>query len=324
MFRFNDEGGGGDAGGAGGSTPEAGGTPGDAGGTSVLGSTGSPGGDPGNSGSTLPDGAFMLADFKAALPEEVRNNAGLGKIDSLENMARSFLAGQRMIGKDPTGLVELPKSDASFEDRRAVMTKLGAPEKADGYKLTLPTDAPPIIGQALNLDTPLGKAFLETSVKMGVLPEQAQGYYEMLATHLAAAAGDSATNDETTHTQNIEALKTEAGGAFDDWIRAATFGISKIGGDPLRDALNDAGLGTNPVVVKAMMQVGKLLAEDTASGTGGTGGQFGALAPGEARARAKELLGKAATETNVTEKKRLGAEAQKFFAMATGEKPLPA
>ena len=290
--------------------------------TDSLLSGGSPAPAPAQNLPTLPEGAFLLKDFKTALPEELRKHEGLGKINTLEDMTRSYIAAQRMIGRDPTSLTELPKADAKLEERLAVLGKLGAPEKADGYKLALPEGSPEVIGQALALDTPLGKAFLDTAVKLKMLPEQVQGIYGMLASHLGQAATEMAGKTEADHAANIAALKTEAGPAFDDWIKAATFGISKLGGDPLRDVLNAAGLGTNPLVVKALMTAGKMMAEDNVGGQGGTGGRFGTLAPAEARARAKELVGKALSETNPSEKKRLQEEAQKFFRMATGEKAL--
>lgn len=261
----------------------------------------------------------MLADFKASLPETMRGHASLAKVDSLENMAQSYIAAQRMIGKDPQSLVEMPKSDATFEERLPILQKLGAPSKVDGYKLSLPEGTPEKLAQALDVNLPMGKAFLEVATKTGVFPEQAQAMYGMMAQHLGAAMQEMGANTEADHGKNIEAIKTEAGPAFDDWIKATEFGIQKLGGDPLRDLLNNAGLGTNPLIVKAFMQAGKMMAEDTIPG-GGTGGRFGTMAPAEARAQGTALLTKAHAEKNPVERRRLNNEAQKFFAMATGEK----
>lgn len=311
MLRFNDEAGTGEGGGE------------DGGQDSLLNGGGSAGGSAGAEGNppALPEGTFLLKDFKAALPEEMRKNEGLGKINTLEDMTRSYLAAQRMIGRDPASLIELPKPDAKLEERLAVLGKLGAPEKEDGYKLALPEGTPEALTKALAMDTDLGKAVLAAAVQTKMLPEQLQAVYGVMGKFLGEAMTQMSTQTETDHATNINTLKTEAGGAFDDWVNAATFGIQKVGGNELRDILNGAGLGTNPTVVKAFVQVGKLLAEDSAGGTGGTGGgRFGALAPAEAKARANELLAKSHKETNATERKRLQQEAHKYFAIAAGEK----
>jgi len=265
---------------------------------------------------------FSADNFFDALPEDLRNHASLAKTGGkLETLSRSYIAAQQMIGRDPASLVEIPKADATFEDRLAILNRLGAPKEVSGYKLVLPDTLHADAAKAMDPKTPFGQTFLDTALKMGLLPEQVQGLYSAVASGVSEAIAAQEVAAGTNHDAEVAALEKEAGAAFNDWVRAAEFAIEKLGGDPLRNAINNAGLGTNPHIVKALMQVGKLLSEDTVGDSRSEGGsRFGTLAPAEARARGTDLLNKALSEKNPTERKRLNEEAQKFFALASGSK----
>lgn len=265
---------------------------------------------------------FSADNFFDALPEDLRNHASLAKTGGkLETLSRSYIAAQQMIGRDPASLVEIPKADATFEDRLAILDRLGAPKEVSGYKLVLPDTLHADAAKAMDPKTPFGQTFLDTALKMGLLPEQVQGLYSAVASGVSEALSAQELNTNSAYDANVAALQKEAGAAFDDWVRAADFALEKLGGQPLRDAINDAGLGTNPHLVKALMKVGKLLSEDTVGDNrSGGGGSFGTLAPAEARERGNEMLRKALSEKSQGERKRLNEEAQKLFALASGSK----
>ena len=115
----------------------------EAGDTGTGGDTGNTGagGDTGQGTVKLPDGAFMVDKFRDALPEDIRAHQSLAKITSLEELGRSYVNAQSMIGKDPTRVVEIPAAD-QVEEVKAVLTKLGAPADASGYKLTVADGIP--------------------------------------------------------------------------------------------------------------------------------------------------------------------------------------
>ncbi len=301
MRIFYDEAAGGEAGTAGG---EAGTGSGEAGAAGT--------GIPGTGEVKLPEGAFMTNNFREALPEDLRGHASLAKVADLEGMARSLVNAQAMIGKDPSRLVEIPTDDKP-EELRAVLTKLGAPADASGYTLT-PTEGAP---EWLGVDQEMSKGFLEHAAKEGFLPSQTQGTYAWFTGVMANAAKTAETKSLAEADTNIRQLEAEFGGAFDQKIAVANHGIDKVGGEELRKVLNDAGLGANPVVLKAFLKVGGLVAEDNA-GDGGTGGTFGnRLSPDEARSKGKALLEQASkTGVDQMERRRLNEEAQVFFQMA--------
>ncbi len=297
MRIFYDEAAGGEAGGGEAGGEAGGGTGGEAGGTVEV---------------KLPEGAFMADNFREALPEDIRSHASLAKIENLESLGRSFVNAQQMIGKDPSRLVEIPTDDKP-EEMRAVLTKLGAPADASGYTLT-PTDGAP---EWLGVDQEMSKGFLEHAAKEGLLPSQTQNTYKWFTEIMAGAAKTAETKSLAEADTNIRQLEAEFGGAFDQKIAIANHAIDKLGGEDLRNVLNDASLGANPVVLKAFIGAGALMAEDSA-GDGGGGGDFGSrLSPDEARSKGKALLEQASKSgVDQMERRRLNEEAQVFFQMA--------
>ena len=275
--------------------------------------TGEPGtGTPGTGEVKLPDGAFMAKDFRSALPEDIRGHAALEKIADIEGLGRSFINAQQMIGKDPSRVVELPTEDKP-EELKVLMTKLGAPADASGYTLTAAEGLPAHLGP----DQELSKGFLAFAAKEGMLPVHVQNTYAWMTGVLAEAEKTAETKSLAEADTNIRSLEAEFGPAFDQKIAVANHGIDKVGGEELRKVLNDAGLGANPVVLKAFLKVGGLVAEDNA-GDGGTGGTFGnRLSPDEARSKGKALLEQANRSPDMAERRRLNDEAQDFFAMAS-------
>ena len=259
----------------------------------------------------LPEGAFLAENFRDALPEDIRSHASLAKITSLEDLGRGYINGQSMIGKDLSRLVEIPGADQT-EEVRGVLTKLGAPAAADGYQLEATEGAPEWLG----VDQEMSKGFTAKAAELGLLPGQAQGLYSWFTGTLTEVSKTGeATTLATSETQARE-LEAEFGGAFDQNIAVINHAIDKLGGQPLRDAINEAGLGTNPILLKSYLAAGKLLAEDTA-GDGSGAGSFGdRMSPDEARSKGKALLEQASMSDQPMERRRLNEEAQNFFKIA--------
>lgn len=279
---------------------------------------GNEGGQPAGETPQLPEGAFLARDFKSALPEDLRNHDSLAKVSDLEGMARSFVAAQQMIGKDPARSVELPGADATMEQLGPIFDRLGAPANPGDFKFQAPEGLPP---EAVSLETPLGKAFVASAHKHKLHPLQAQGVYADIAVVLGSTIEEQSGLAEQTHMDNVAKFEAMAGAAKDEWLRAANFAVEKLGGNDLRSAIDEAGLGTNPHVLAALAKVGQIMGERTGVSTaGGESQNFGSvLAPAEAKARAKQLLGQAHATADVAEKRRLSEEAQKFFEMAVGK-----
>ena len=71
------------------------------------------------------------ADWRSGLPEEVRNDPSLSDIKDVGSMAKSYINGQKLIGKNR---IALPVEGATDEEISMFHSQLGRPEKADGYQ----------------------------------------------------------------------------------------------------------------------------------------------------------------------------------------------
>lgn len=305
---FYDEGGTGASGDGGAAEGAAGGTGGEGGsgatGTGAGGGEGTP---------SLPEGAIFLKDWKNEIPEAIRGSNDFANVKSIGELASVMQSARTLVGVDPTRTFTLPSSETDVDGRRQVLTKLGLHENIDDFKLNLP--------DGVAADAPIVKGFHEKAFEIGVLPDQAQGLFDWFGGLAKEAADADLKKAETTHAENITALKAEWGPAHDQNLAAANLAISRLGGDDLLSAINEAGMGTHPMLLKALSTVGKLMAE---KGVGDLSGEDGmATFDGQKdipalKAKAHELLGKAINEKNPSEQKRLRDEAQALLTQVSG------
>lgn len=248
--------------------------------------------------------------WHAALPENIRGESRLHQFKDVASLAQGYLSAAGLVGRDPARLVELPEN---AEGRTALMRKLGLPEKVEDYGLADVKDT----GDFGSVKGDVAKGFAAAAHAAGVLPEQAQALFDWYAN--MAHGGQKALREQAgvQATAQIEAIKTELGAAFNERVASASAAAKHFG---LTDALNEAGLGTHPGVIKALAALGATLKE----GEGGAprGGQGGSkLTPVEARAKANSLMQRSQElrgKGNAAEADRLHKEAGDYFRMAHG------
>jgi hypothetical protein len=255
-----------------------------------------------------------------ALPEDVRVDPSVAKYDSFEALARGTIAQQKLIGRDPASLIEMPAAgDAAAQ--LTIMRKLGAPEEASGYKLTAVEGTAESVGPTSDI----AQLFLKHGVAAGLLPSQAQQIYAGFATDLTASLKDDAASAEADASAGVATLKADWGQAYDQNVAAARHGrdqVAKAAGvdeQALRDTFEQLGLANDPMMAKVFAHIGKMMGEDSAGGQGAPGGFNQILSPAEATARGEALLMQSMNADGIAEKRQLGAEATKFFQMAHPE-----
>lgn len=289
------------------------------------------GGDAGDDGGAteadaLPEGAIMSDKWFESLSDDLRGDSALAKLSGqpLEDLARSYVGGQKMLGRDPNTLITVPAEDDA-DGRRGVFQKLGLPAEREAYSVEAVEGAPEWLG----LDQPLGKWFVDAAFENGVMPSAAQALYKGFADQLAAVARDAEEKSDIKHGDQVQLLKEQWGAAFDGRVAQADFAIghaeraAKLPEGELRKALNEAGLGTHPAVMAALSYFGGLVAEEAGAGGDTGSGRFGqTMAPDEARAKAQDLQRQAIEigPSNPPEARRLNEEAQQFYKLATGGK----
>ncbi len=71
--------------------------------------------------------------WKEALPEDVREDPSMEAIQTVDNLAKSYVNAQKMIGADK---IIVPNKYAEANEWKDVFTKLGLPESVDKYEIS--------------------------------------------------------------------------------------------------------------------------------------------------------------------------------------------
>jgi hypothetical protein len=192
-------------------------------------------------------------DFKSLIPESFKDEKSLENFDNMEDLLKSYLHAQKMVGADK---IPVPNKFATDEDWKEVFTRLGAPKSPEDYKYSFKDD---------QVDPNQLKSFNETAHRLGLLPKQAEAlvkYYNDLnkgqSEQLEAQAIEAQTKTEAD-------LKKEFGPQFNKRLdQAKRLAINTLGEDFLnKTVLKDGSrLGDNLEVIKAFSNLADKLSED--------------------------------------------------------------
>lgn len=208
-------------------------------------------------------------DWKSALPDDLKSAKSLQSINSIEDLVKAHVNAQTLIGKRVDEMT--PEQIAAYQQ------KAGRPETPDGYQLELPEGA----------DESLVGWFKNTAHGLGLPAEQTgklfAAYNEMVSEqtkNLEIAAQSQAIED-------VKSLKREFGPDFDKRSELAVRALEEFGGPELKELVINAGLGNNPILVKAFAKAGAMLAEGKFV-EGNSSGKFG-LTASEATSKIEAL-----------------------------------
>ena len=185
-----------------------------------------------------------------------------------EDLIKAARNSEKMIGLDK---VPLPKDDNDAEGWGRVYDKLGRPKVATEYKLALPENA----------DTNYVSAMSKAMHEAGLSQRQAAALSKINLDYQTQAAQAQETAQVAKDQQEIAALKTEWGAAWDVQLEHARRGAREFGiDDAARGKLYQA-LG-QAAAVKLLNRIGTALTEDKTV-TGAEGSGYGAKTPQQAK-----------------------------------------
>lgn len=216
--------------------------------------------------------------------EALRKDPTIGQYRTLDDLAKSHIAAQKMVG-NPDAFVKVPGEEATDEERAAFFNRIGRPEDADGYKFADPEDLPE--GAPQPSDEFL-KAFKEQAHAAGVTSPQAQQLYEWFRKSEAASHQQLAEQRDNAKAEAENALKQEWGSAFSHKLQAAEGVLGELPAS-LAEKLKATGLNNDPDVVRMLAEVADARGEDVdpRRGEGGNG----PMTPGQAQAEMQRLKG---------------------------------
>ena len=110
-------------------------------------------------------------DWKASLPEDVRADPSLTDIKDVDNLAKSYINGQKLIGKNR---IALPDDKATDEEWSSFYSSIGRPEKSGAYQF----GERPALPEGLEYDEAFESNFRDLSYKAGLSSAQAKAIYD--------------------------------------------------------------------------------------------------------------------------------------------------
>ena len=194
-----------------------------------------------------------LAAWGDQLSDEIKGNKdivkSLSKFGKVSDLAKSYVELEKKLGN----MVSMPGKDATDEERKAFMVKMGVPENEDGYKCTEKLE-------------PSNKKFLQKLLYTCGLTE-AQG--ERLVKSIGDIGGwqkQSILAKRKEAGEKLEAdLHSEYGAAYRENMGFYKRGLEGAGAGVVR-ALAEAGLSTNMDIVKYFVNAGKYGSEGATPG----------------------------------------------------------
>jgi len=230
-----------------------------------------------------PQGAGILTggdyskatDWRSGLPEDLKGDPGLGTIESIEGLAKSYVNLQKMIGHDK---VIVPGEHATDEDWNKIFSKLGRPEEADKYELQAPETA----------DKDFVKGFKQAAHKAGLLPKQVNELYTWYSDLTSTQMKSISEKIDGERKQQFDSLKNGLGQRYDQFISTAQTAVQEVekkqGFESLRKWMDSNDLSGDPMMIKLMNFVGQKYMEDTIRSSG--------RAPGYEHLSTEEIEGK--------------------------------
>ena len=232
--------------------------------------------------------------LNSLLGEEYKDNANLGRYESVDALAKGYLEANKMISssiriptedtapekveafyeklKDVPGVVRI-SDDGNLDD---VFSKLGRPEEATGYQLEAPDDVDP---------SDLAE-FQTIAHKTGLNNQQAQLLFNSLRAGVEAQKEEMFSQREKAE----EALKSMWGESYNERLDGADKAVqawdSKFPG--FAEAVKQSGMGRDPGFLSAMSEIGARVAEGKIPDVKATSNQYGMSAE-EARAKISEI-----------------------------------
>jgi hypothetical protein len=230
----------------------------------------------------------------------------------VENLARSYVNAQRLIGADKIPMPVNP----SDEDLDRIYNRLGRPESPDGYQLTAD-------GNIVTED--LVKDFADFSHKLRLTPEQASGIMDYYRSSVEQSNQSLVENAEQFRQTTEEALKSEWGRAYDQKLNQAVNAAKEFSNPEIFDLqLSDGSrLGDNAEFIKTFAKIAEFRQTVTSEDTISENAQSNAMTPKQAKAEIDAIMNDRShaywDKTNIVGRQQAIQRMQELMGMVHGE-----
>ncbi len=213
------------------------------------------------------------SNWRDNLPEDLRDHKSLQHYGSVNDLAKSHVHAQQMIGKDK---IVMPGQSATDEEWREVYSKLGMPATSSEYNF----DKSAGLGEGMEVDENLLGWFSDTAHQVGLNNNQMQKMVELWNQNTSDLSNLSQEGARQSQEQSALELRKEWGNAFDDNLKLSKtvlnqFFSGKDSNEFLDQQLTDGSrIGDSPDFIRMMSSIGSFIreriGEDSIKGLEGT------------------------------------------------------
>jgi hypothetical protein len=217
---------------------------------------------PAQSWSELLQGDQFVDGWADRLPGELKEySKTLSKFKSPGQLMSSYASLEREFSKRTNEGVSMPGEDASDEDWQSYAKKIGAPTR-DDYKISKPSDVP---DELFNKE--LVDRTLDIAAKYGLPGKAVEDLVAAYSENLTGMLHEEIQAEQQAVEQVMSTLKSEFGNTLPSQIQKAQRAAIAVGLD-----VNDPSIGNNVSIIKALIRVDEIIAEDTLQIPGMAGG----------------------------------------------------
>jgi hypothetical protein len=217
---------------------------------------------PAQSWSELLQGDQFVEGWADRLPGELKEySKTLSKFKSPGQLMSSYASLEREFSKRTNEGVSMPGEDASDEDWQSYAKKIGAPTR-DDYKISKPSDVP---DELFNKE--LVDRTLDIAAKYGLPGKAVEDLVAAYSENLTGMLQEEIQAEQQAVEQVMSTLKSEFGNTLPSQIQKAQRAAIAVGLD-----VNDPSIGNNVSIIKALIRVDEIIAEDTLQIPGMAGG----------------------------------------------------
>lgn len=260
--------------------------------------------------------------YETLTDKELAADTGLQRYENVEALAKGYKNLEKRFGIPENRRIDLPEDLTKAEDMRPVWTRLGAPEKVEGYieaGLKMPDGA-------TDGDKGLLKDFIENVAHKNGMPANfAKAAFDWWAQRGADAvkAGETAATERRTAGE--AELKTAFGQAYDTRHAEIVQLLGEI--DPKGEVgLTKENLVSFPKLAVALSKIVDMRREPGGEARTGDAGRGDTMTPAQAKAAVKTLegdpiKGKALNDRDHAMHKDVVKERSRLLAIADGRAP---
>lgn len=184
--------------------------------------------------------------------EEVKGNQNVTKFTSAEELAKSYINAQRLIGAEK---IPMPTTD---EDWSNTYARLGRPDDPSGYEINAP--------EGMEVNEQFQQQFAELAHQIGLSQKQAAALAEFDFNRHSTSMEEFTQNQEAATNSAIESLQKEWGNAFEQNVNIASRALKEFASPEDMEFINNATIdgvpvGNHPTIVKLMNNIGKGMME---------------------------------------------------------------